>query len=194
MVACAVFVLSVLSAPPARAQDGGRFEGAVVVEWLDDPAKPDREMRVLQEFGFRDARGKSWVVPPGAVIDGASIPPVFWSAVGPPFVGDYRKASVIHDHYCTTRSETWQATHRVFYDGLIAAGIPTPAAKILYGAVYGGGPRWSRIAGAVPGSEQVVTVVPEFTDEDFERLRALVEAEDPELRAIEAAVDRMVRE
>ena len=83
----------------ARAQE---YIGRVAVEWIESEG-PDREMRLLEDFSFRDQDGTEWTVPAGSKVDGASIPRTFWAIVGPPFVGDYRRASVIHDHYCNTK-------------------------------------------------------------------------------------------
>jgi hypothetical protein len=174
-------------------QPVGKFHGKVVVEWIEDPGGPDRQMKVREEFRFEDASGKEWKVPMGAVIDGASIPRVFWNTVGPPFVGDYRRASVVHDYYCHTKEATWRSTHRMFYDGLLAAGIPLVSAKVMYAAVYGGGPRWTPIAGAEPGQPQFMTVTPDLTEEDLRELQEWIEADDPGLRELEGRVEAAVQ-
>ncbi len=46
----------------------------------------------------------------GAIVDGASIPRMFWSIIGGLFDEGYRDASIIHDWYCDKRLRTWQAT------------------------------------------------------------------------------------
>ena len=81
-------------------------------------------------------------MPAGVLVDGASIPSVFWSIIGAPFTGKYREASVIHDHYCETKSRHWKAVHRVFLDGMLASGVNDYQAKLMYLAVYRFGPRW----------------------------------------------------
>jgi hypothetical protein len=178
---------------PLLAQDGGTFQGKVVVEWLEDGAGPDREMKVLEPFSFTDKRGVSWPVPAGAVINGASIPRAFWDVVGSPFVGDYRRASVVHDHYCTTKERTWQAVHRMFYDGMIAAGLPVVQAKVLYGAVYAGGPRWSGVRGAEPGAPQLISVMPEFSADELRELQRRIETANPELYEVERMAQEMAQ-
>lgn len=124
--------------PPAAE---GEFIGRVVVEWLIDE-DADRTMRLVEDFAFRDSDGKVWRVPAGAEIDGASIPVSLYSIIGPPFVGDYRRASVVHDHFCRERIESWKAVHRMFYEGVLAGGVPRLLAKTMYMAVRGFGPRW----------------------------------------------------
>jgi len=42
----------------------------------------------------------------------------------------------------------WRATHRVFYDALRALGVTASKAKLMYYAVYLGGPKWIEI---IPG-------------------------------------------
>lgn len=117
----------------------GRYLGRLILEPLAD----GRLMRLVESFGFQDSKEKRWPVPVGAKIDGASIPQSLWSLIGGPFEGKYRDASVVHDYYCDTRSEPWRAVHRVFYDGMRASGVSSIRAKVMYAAVYFGGPRWS---------------------------------------------------
>jgi Protein of unknown function (DUF1353) len=125
-------------APPVSAEDRGRFVGRLITEWLDD----GRNMRLIQRFGFEDAKKSVWAVPPGTVVNGASIPPVFWSFIGSPFGDKYRKASVIHDHYCETRTRASDKVHRVFYEAMLAAGVGRSKAWIMYQAVLQFGPNW----------------------------------------------------
>lgn len=120
----------------------GHFTHPLRVEVLPD----GRLMQLLEPFGFVDPAGKTWQVPQGAKVDGASIPRVLWTLVGGPFEGKYRDASVVHDFYCDTRTEPWQAVHRVFFDGMLAAGVGMTRAKLMYSAVYLQGPRWSQTA------------------------------------------------
>ena len=55
-------------------------------------------MELLEDFWYEDPKGKRWNTPKGSTINGATIPKALWSIVGPPFVGKYRRASVIHDY------------------------------------------------------------------------------------------------
>lgn len=115
-----------------------RFEGDFLVTLLND----GRDIRLESDLVFYDPNGVRWAAPKGAVVDGASIPKPFWGIVGGPLEGKYRNASIIHDWYCDKRTRTWQATHRVFYDGMIASGVGEVQAKLFYYAVLWGGPRW----------------------------------------------------
>lgn len=115
-----------------------RFEGDFLVTLLQD----GRNIRLESDLLFVDPNDVHWAAPKGAVVDGASIPKGFWSIVGGPLEGKYRNASIIHDWFCDKRTRTWQATHRVFYDGMIASGVGIAQAKLMYYAVLWGGPRW----------------------------------------------------
>lgn len=137
----ALLFLFLASTAPLTPAPEGEFIGRVVVEWLtEDDA--DRTMRLVEDFSFRDSNGKVWHVPAGTDIDGASIPATLYSIIGPPFVGDYRRASVVHDHFCRQRTESWKAVHRMFYEGVLTGGVPRLLAKTMYMAVHGFGPRW----------------------------------------------------
>lgn len=118
--------------------DYGHYTGKLIFEPLAD----GRRMRVLQDFGFMEADGLHWSVPPRAVVDGASIPRPLWSLIGGPFEGKYRDASVVHDYYCDVRSAEWQMVHRMFYRGMLASDVSVAQAKLMYAGVYFGGPRW----------------------------------------------------
>ena len=51
-------------------------------------------MILLEDVSFT-SKGKIWTAPAGSVIDGASIPRFFWRVIGSPFIGYYRRASVV---------------------------------------------------------------------------------------------------
>lgn len=120
-------------------QVGGRFEGLPPqVELLDD----GRKIRLLTPLTFIHPDWDSWPVPVGIIADGASIPRPFWAVIGGPFEGRYRNASIVHDHYCVVRNRPWRDVHRMFYEAMLAGGVSTAKAKIMYYAVYRFGPRW----------------------------------------------------
>jgi hypothetical protein len=185
-LACALAIVFVCAA--ARAEEAGRFEGRVVVEWMDDEGS-SRNMRLLEEFTFVDPSGKRWVAPVGAVVNGASIPHTFWSLFGAPFVGSYRRASVVHDYYCEARSEPWRDVHLMFYEATRAAGVDEVTAKMMYAAIYGGGPRWT-----APGPDRTARprLLPqrELTDESARALQEWIRSEDPDLDALERRVEQ----
>jgi Protein of unknown function (DUF1353) len=170
----------------AAAEDSGRFVGRVAVEWLDD----SRNMRLLEEFAFVDPTGKVWAVPAGAVINGASIPRLFWSLIGPPFVGAYRRASVIHDYYCEARSEPWLAVHRMFYEASLAGGVPEATAKIMYVAIYGAGPRWSEATGADRAGRPRMLPSPRLSETSAHEIEEWIASDNPSLDDLERRVDQ----
>lgn len=102
-----------------------------------------RRMTLLRAFTFTDSAGTAWSAPTGAVVDGASIPQVFWSIVGGPYEGEYRDASIVHDHECTIRVRPWRDVHRMFYQACLAGGVRPLKARLMYAAVYLFGPRWT---------------------------------------------------
>ena len=98
---------------------------------------------LLEKFGYMDRGGRKWEAPKGIIVNGASIPKPFWSVIGGPWSGAYKRASVIHDHFCETKSRHWKSVHRAFYDAMLDSGVGTATAKLMYFAVYRFGPRWT---------------------------------------------------
>ena len=117
----------------------GRFIGRVKTDWCDDD---HRRMKLLEPFAFEDPANVRWDAPAGAVVDGASIPRVLWTFVGSPFVGEYRRASVVHDVACDVRTREWQDVHRMFYYAMRTGGVGSFRAKWMYLAVRTWGPEW----------------------------------------------------
>lgn len=178
---------------------------------------PDgRYVELKSELSFVDAQETRWSVPEGAVVDGASIPMPFWSIVGSPLTGRYRDAAIIHDWYCDVRTRSWQATHRVFFDAMIASAVEPILAKIMYFAVRWGGPRWEprvshnttlgagekyQFEGAEVSPESVrqrtvevaspsQAVTPEDQVRVAEAAISFIGAEEPSLREIEQLAER----
>jgi hypothetical protein len=120
------------------------FEGNVDTRWLVERAE-DRTMEVLSEFAFVDSSRYRWEAHPGDKVDGTSIPEAVWSSVvGTPFVGDVRRASVVHDLACDRREQTSKRAHRMFYEAMLADGTSKERAILFYIAVRLFGPRWDR--------------------------------------------------
>ena len=140
-----------------------------------------RTAELLEDYGYKDPSAIEWHAPKGTVVDGASIPQPLWSFIGGPFSGKYRNASVIHDHYCDTKSQPWQKVHRVFYDAMLTSGVDKKKAVTMYLAVYWFGPRWNVsvvLMDPRDGSENKFLVrnfQSEFSDEKFEQLQQDVE-------------------
>ncbi|MCP3684320.1 MAG: DUF1353 domain-containing protein [bacterium] len=116
------------------------FSNTVKVEWVKNEP---RRMRLLEDVSFIDAKGKEWLAPEGSLIDGASIPKICYSIIGPPFIGFYRRASVIHDVYCESKIESHEAVHKMFYEALKHEGVSSRKAWAMYTAVKLFGPKWA---------------------------------------------------
>jgi hypothetical protein len=132
-------LLLALSMQTASAQSYGSFIGNVVAKWNAD----GRTMTLTEPFAYLDPTGTRWDAPTGSTVDGASIPQFAWSIIGGPFEGNYRNSSVIHDVACVERRRPWELVHQAFYTGMLASGVSTVKAKVMYAAVYHFGPRWS---------------------------------------------------
>ncbi len=107
--------------------------------------------QTISQLDFVDARANRWVAPKDTLTDGASIPDIFVSLIGNPTSPEFVNASTMHDAYCGIGNEngaryhtdTWQNVHRMFYDALRVGGTAPIKAKIMFSAVYLGGPRWA---------------------------------------------------
>ena len=153
-VACALVLLCATAAPFKDGLAGsslGKFIGRLITSWDGN----GRDMRLEQPFKFIDPEGKSWPVPKGTVVDGASIPQFLWSVIGGPFSGKYRYASVIHDYYCAKQARKPSDTHKVFYTAAIASGVSKGKAWVLYKAVDTFGPSWPSSRSLKSGCEAV---------------------------------------
>jgi Protein of unknown function (DUF1353) len=134
----ALIIAALAHCLPAASEELGRFTGQVTTVWLGD----GRNMRLVEPFEFVAPDGTHWPVPSGVIVDGASIPQIFWSLIGGPFTGPYRNASVIHDYYCDVRTRSYQDVHRVFYTAMRASGVSENKAWLMYKAVEKFGPTW----------------------------------------------------
>lgn len=119
----------------------GRFLSSPKVQFNPDGLT----VTLLEDLKYLDPQGLCWMSPRNAKGDGASIPRPFWSFIGSPLRGNYVPASIIHDFYCSTRTRTWRAVHRVFYHAMLSSEVPLAQAKVMYAAVYCFGPRWTEM-------------------------------------------------
>lgn len=123
------------------------FEGEVEVRWLVEDGE-DRGMELLADFAFVDSKNFKWEAKKGDIVDGASIPEIIWSqVVGTPYIGDYRRASVVHDVACNRKIKTSKDAHRMFYEAMLADGTAEPRAMLFYTAVRLFGPQWKDATG-----------------------------------------------
>lgn len=68
------------------------FSGEPLTRW-----KNSREMILEEDFYYIDPESRKWNAPKGSHLNGATIPMALWNTIGSPYVGKYRRASVVHD-------------------------------------------------------------------------------------------------
>lgn len=135
----------------ARSEKFGHFEGVLSLTEVGDGDLDCKSSHWVGESAFRlaapyayvDASGRRWAVPKGACVNGASIPRPAQGVIGGPWAGKYKNASVVHDHYCVSAKEPWQAVHLMFYEAMRAKGVGKKTAALMYYIVYAFGPRWT---------------------------------------------------
>lgn len=115
------------------------FSSEVVVQFLVHEG-PDRLVRVYRPFSFFDRDGREFPVPEGAIANGANIPRILWTIYGPPFVGDYRRISVVHDYYCNNHVYDSRIVHQMIYDGTLLDSKSRFKANTVSKACYWLGP------------------------------------------------------
>jgi hypothetical protein len=122
-------------------------------------------MITQKEFCYVDRKGKSWYVPANNAIDGASIPKILWSAIGGPYEGDYRRASVIHDYFCVVKTEPSKLVHNMFYEAMLCDGVEPGKAAYMYTAVRLFGPRWDKDGKSISPSPDDVDRLEQLMDQ-----------------------------
>lgn len=133
----------------------------VLNEPVEIPKRPYKFFPTAEPLRFVDAQGVDWTAPARTLTDGASIPRIFVSIVGDPTSPEFINAAAVHDAYCGIGNEQgpnyqrakWQDVHVMFYDGLIVGGTPEIRAKIMFAAVWLGGPRWAEPSGVVVSTQ-----------------------------------------
>lgn len=119
----------------------GRFLDRLDWEPLVEPGRADRRMRIQADFRYRDPKGRIWTAPKGRIVDGASVPRALWWFADP-FIGDYRRATALHDIYCEDRTMSSKDVHLMFLSAALCAGAGSLKAKTMYRGILVGGPDW----------------------------------------------------
>ena len=114
------------------------FSGEVVCRW---PEGEERNMVLVEPISFAST-SRIWMVPEGAVFNGASIPAILWPIMGSPFIGKYRRAAVFHDYFCTVKTAPYMEVHKMFYEAMICDEVNQGKAYAMYSGVINFGPRW----------------------------------------------------
>ena len=208
----------IMLAHAAGAEEFGRFVGRLILsdDDIEDCVAADEDgwyssFRLVEAFEYIGPDQIDWLVPAGTCVNGASIPAAFWSFMGSPWTGKYRRASVIHDHFVRVRTRPWETTHRAFYYGMLADGVPGSKAKIMYYAVRRFGKRWPEpvrgqpdcgtggaadcSAGGAPAPEAravVVTVTPRQPEGSAEAIIEGLGLESMTLDAIDRLADQQL--
>ncbi len=149
---------------------------------------------VDEQLVFIDSTGTAWGAPRGTLTDGASVPRLALWVTDGRFDGTFLKAAVIHDAYCQAenaercpqqyRTKPWKAVHRMFYEACLAGGTPPARARIMFAAVWLGGPRWNdpeHDLGQVPEKALLA---------EFEACKKWIEKNNPTPKEIEAWMNK----
>ena len=196
LLSCLVF-LAIAGAPITGTHGAGQagFEGRVVVEWLDDPFVP--AFRAVENFGFRQAKGKLWGVARGQVFDGKGIPPLFCDIAGQPYEGRFRKSATVYESATQTMSEKWDEAQRMFFEAAVAEGVAPRDAKVMYLLLALQGTRWevpgSRCFGSCHGLTTPLEWRPVIDEAKTTDLVNWVRAADPKLEEIELRAHSTIR-
>ena len=176
----------------ANSAGPAQFQGKVVLEVLED-VELDHKLRVLEDFAFRDAHGKLWLVPRDGVIDGTSLPRALRSAPGLPPETEFRKASVVHDYYSRSRQETWREVRRMLYGASLHEGLGPAEANLLYATVYAGAWRWEpRTSSCYRSCHAAATMLawqPDVSQAELQPVIDWLNGTDASLEEIEQRVD-----
>lgn len=135
-----LFVLTVVCSAAFAAQ-AGRFDGRIIVEWVDENPFV-ASMRLVEDFSFTQSSGKTWLVPAGSIVDGRSISPLFVHLSGHPFEGGFRQSAVVYDHAAKQQTQPWQEAQKMFFEASVAEGILPIEAKVMFLLINATGPRW----------------------------------------------------
>ncbi len=110
------------------------FSGYPETQWGENY----RDMTLLSDFSYTDKSGKLWLVPAGSHLNGATIPRALWAHVGSPYVGKYRRASVVHDYFVgegdnpDVSKRKRKKADRMFYEACKFDDCSEAFARILY--------------------------------------------------------------
>lgn len=125
-----------LAAAPAAAQ----FSGDLA--FMPDACRAENQCILKSPLTFVDHARRTWQADAGAITDGASIPDWAQGVIGGRWDESFLKAAVLHDQYCGNMKYSWKETHLMFYEALLELGVSSFKAKVMYYAVYLGGPKW----------------------------------------------------
>ena len=193
-----LLLLAVLCSGALFAAQEARFDGRMIVEWVDENPFI-ASMRLVEDFSFTQASGKRWPVPAGSIVDGRSMSPLFVRLSGHPFEGGFRRTAVVYDHAAKQQSEPWREAQIMFYEGSVTEGILPIEAKVMYLLINATGPRWvvrgesSCFNQCHHTGDAELVWRPLVDDEPVVGLISWVRDEDPSMEAIEQRVSDVIR-
>lgn len=109
------------------------FIGQPITSWNGDYG-----LQLLDDFGYVDKSGKIWLAVKGAYLNGASFPRPLWGRIGSPFIGPFRKASIIHNNYIGTHPSPYcdiakrRQADEMYYNACLHCGCSVRLASIIY--------------------------------------------------------------
>lgn len=112
-----------------------------ITRWLRDDNGKDKHMRLHCDFTYTDPDKTPWLAEEGDEISGANIPEFLWGRrYGSPYVGDFRRAAVIHDCYYPLpdrepRNIERKNVDKMFYHAMRCDGVDWYTAAKMYWAV-----------------------------------------------------------
>lgn len=172
------------------------FLGKVAVEWDDGDAFNRHRVMLLADFGFQDRNGRQWIAKRGAVLDGSSFAPLFEKLAGYPFVGEHRRAALLHDYFSQGLEQDWKAVRRMYYEALIAEGMSDQQAKTDYAVAMATAERWEQAdSGCYSHCHTTATPLrwrPDITEAELKPVLEFVDNGAPSLDDIDAAVGKAV--
>ena len=120
----------------------GKFTGKYKIE-----GHTAYTFKTLAELSYTTNKGVTHTVPIGFKTDGASIPKIFWSFIGSPFTGFYRRATLIHDYLYYSQTTTRLYADKIFLEAMKSLRVSWWKRKTMYFAVRGfAGRIWKRHA------------------------------------------------
>ena len=190
-----LIVLALLSGL-ALAAERGRFQGSVILEWVDD-SPFIAAMRLVEPFSYQQANGKSWVVPADTMLDGRFASPLFSTLMGHPFEGGFRNTAVIYDYVVKDMTQPWPEAQRMFFEASIVEGVLPNEAKIMYTLMNAGGTRWaerrsSSCFNSCHAGDGELSWRPLVDDDKVIALVSWVRQTDPSLEDIERRVEEIL--
>jgi len=96
----------------------------------------------------------------GFVCDSLSKPEIVWSIMGAPFGDEDTMIGFIHDGLYRTQLLSRRMSDIIFYEGLLASGVPKFKARAMYYAVRAGGEAAYRERLDVSGYRDLVMIEP----------------------------------